>query len=298
MLDQLLGRAELKERIDSLEAEKADLRDRLDAEERRRKDAVTDRQAAQRRVNELQDRVTQLEDRVERLQGEESSLTYRRREDCAHGRLGAVLDRLESIESDPESVLTAVVTDDRSVPEPVSEAFGDRAPLVSRAAPCVAVADDAGLCSVALSLPNPPEPSTTWSDGVELDRSWLEPTGEFTLALVRSDLFAMGVYDGRERTALYGFDSDLKSDHSKGGFSQARFERIRDDQIDSHLDRCREALRERPTDAPLFLVGEGSVLHELDDDADATATVDATGEPEPALDRAFDSFWTVTLYAI
>jgi uncharacterized small protein (DUF1192 family) len=298
MLDRLLGRAELKDRIESLEAEKERLQSRLDAEKERRADAVTDKQDAQRRVNELEDRVTQLEDRVERLQGEDDSLAYRATETLQRGRLSAVLDRLEAIETDPQGVLTAVLTDDRSIPTPVREAFGERAALASRAAPCMAVADDTGLLSGALSLPNPPEASAEWDDHAAFERSWFEPTGEFTLALVRSDLFAMGVYDGRERTAFHGFDSDLKSKHSKGGFSQSRFERIREGQIDTHLDRCREALSERPDDAPLFVVGESSVLYEVSEGAQATATVDATGEPEQALERAFESFWSVDFYAI
>ena len=298
MLDRLLGRAELKDRIESLEAEKERLQSQLDAEKERRADAVTDKQDAQRRVNELEDRVTQLEDRVERLQGEDDSLAYRRTETLQRGRLSAVLDRLEAVETDPQGVLTAVLTDDRSIPTPVREAFGERAALASRAAPCMAVADDTGLLSGALSLPNPPEAFAEWDDRVAFERSWFEPTGEFTLALVRSDLFAMGVYDGRERTAFYGFDSELKSKHSKGGFSQSRFERIREGQIDTHLDRCREALSERPDDAPLFVVGESSVLYEVSGDATATAAVDATGEPEQALERAFESFWSVDFYAI
>jgi len=298
MLDELLGRAALKERIETLEAEKESLEEQLAAEQRRRKEAVTDRQDAERRVNELEDRITQLEDRVERLQGEETTLDYRRREDVSGVRLSRILDRLESIDSDPESIMTAVLTDSREIPQPVREAFGERATLVSRAAPCLAVADDTGLVSAAFDLPNPPEAFTTWSDGVELQRSWLEPTGTYTLALVRSDLFAMGVYDGDEQTAFHGFDSDLKSKHSKGGFSQSRFERIREGQIDTHLERCRAALKERPEDTPLFVVGESSVLHEVSREADATAAVDATGDPEQALDSAFDSFWTVTLYAI
>ena len=298
MLDQLLGRAALKERIETLEGEKADLEAQLESEQRRRKEAVTDKQDAERRVNELEDRVTQLRDRVERLQGEDHTLDYRSRESVSGVRLSRILDRLQSIKGDPESILTAVVTDDRDISQPLREAFGERATLVSRAAPCLAIADDAGLVSAAFDLPNPPAAFTTWSDSVDLKRSWLEPTGEYTLALVRSDLFAMGVYDGDEQTAFHGFDSDLKSKHSKGGFSQSRFERIREGQIDTHLERCRVALQERPEDAPLFVVGEQSVLHEVSREADATAAVDATGEPEQALDRAFDSFWTVTLYGI
>jgi len=298
MFDELFGRAELKERIEALEDEKSQLSEQLDAERKRRKDAVTDRQAAERRVNELEDKITQLRDRIERLEAGERSIEYRRREQFSPARVEAVLDRLLSIEGDEQSILTAVLADDHGTPRALRDGFGERAALVSRAAPCLAVTDDAGMVSVAVDVPNPPEPFARWSDSVDIERSWFEPTGEFTLALVRSDLFAMGVYEGRKRTAFHGFDSELKSNHSKGGFSQSRFERIRDGQIDTHLERCQEALKERPADAPLFVVGERSVLGAVADAADATAAVDATGDPEPALDQAFESFWTVTVYGI
>jgi len=107
----------------------------------------------------------------------------------------------------------------------------------------------------------------------------------------------MGTYDGDERTAFHGFDSALKSQHSKGGFSQARFERLRDEQIDDHLERCRAALDEREGDR-LYVVGEGSVLGAFGGLADATATVDATGEPEDALREAWEAFWTVPLRVV
>ena len=191
--------------------------------------------------------------------------------------------------------MTGVGADDP--PDSVRSAFGERVSLVTEAAPCLAVTDDAGLVSATLSVPAPPAPFAEWADGFRFERSWFEPTDEFTLALIRSDLFAMGEYDGRERTAFHGFDSELKSQHSKGGFSQARFERLRDEQIDSHVDRCLEALGERSTD-PLYVVGERTVLSSFSAVADVTATVDATGEPEAALDDAFRDFWTVRLRAI
>ena len=295
MLDELLGRADLKDRIEELEEEKRHLERQLEAEQERRADAASGRQEAERRANRLEDRIADLEGTVERLEGEEGSLDYRRRERLRGERLDAVLDRLETVETDPEGALTAYVDDE--TPVAVRDAFGERATLIAEAAPCLAVTDDAGLVSAALSVPAPPGPFTEWGEGFRIDRSWFEPTGAFTLALVRSDLFAMGEYDGRERTAFHGFDSELKSQHSKGGFSQARFERLRDEQIDTHVDRCLEALDERTTD-PLYVVGERTVLSGFSEVADVTATVDATGDPEPALEDAFRDFWTVRLRTI
>ncbi len=297
MLDELLGRAPLKDRIEELEAETERLQNQLEAEERRRADAKTARQEAEREVNRLQDRVTELEDRVERLQAEEGEREVVSEAHLGRGELTAVLDRLGSYRGDPESVFSAYVADERALPDAVREAFRGRTPLVRRAAPCLAVTDEHDLLAATLSVPLAPAAFATWSDGVEIERDWFEPSGRFTLALVRSDVFAMGSYDGRERTAFHGFDSDLKEQHSKGGFSQARFERLRDEQIDNHLERCRAALAEREGD-PLYLVGERSVIWELSDLAAVTRPVDATGDPEPALADAFESFWTVRLQAL
>ncbi len=297
MLDDLLGRTELKERIESLEEEKEHLERQLSAEQDRRADAVTDRQEAQRQVNRLEDRVAELEDRVGRLQSEEVEVSFRRESSVRGSRLGEVLGRVESVETGPEGLLTAYVADGHDLPDAVRAGFGDRTGLVSRAAPCLAVTDDAGLVGVCLSVPVPPEPFAGWGTSARLDRSWFQPRGSYALALVRSDLFAMGTYDGRERTAFHGFDSDLTSQHSKGGFSQARFERLRDEEIDDHLDRCRVALEERTTD-PLYVVGERSVIWEVSDLATVTTPVDATGDPEAALEDAFDDFWTVQVRAV
>ncbi|MFB6183999.1 MAG: Vms1/Ankzf1 family peptidyl-tRNA hydrolase [Haloarculaceae archaeon] len=293
MLDELLGRAALKERIADLEEENRHLQRQLDAEQERRAEAASARQDADERVNRLQDRIADLEGKVAGGD-DDADLAYRHTETLRGGRLAAVLDRLESVATDAEGAFTAVVDDGHDLPDAVENAFGDHAGLIARAAPCLAVTDDAGVVGACLSVPDRPAPFASWSDGFAFERTWFEPRGQFALALVRSDLFALGVYDGRERTAFQGFDSDLKSEHSKGGFSQARFERLRDAQIRDHVDRCREALSDVPADR-LYVVGERSVVGEFTDRADATATVDATGEPEAALDDAFRAFWTVRL---
>lgn len=301
MLDRLLGRAELKAEIEALEgtleeleAERDELERELERAESRRKRAVTERQDAQHRANKLEDRIEQLEDTVDRLQSEETTLSVRHETTLRGHRLGEVLARLESVETGPQGALTAYVADGHDIPREVREAFGERTALVSRAAPCLALADDAELVAVCLRLPVPPEPFVEWGDEFVIEREWCQPRGRYTLALVRSDLFAMGTYQGDERTAFHGFDSALKSQHSKGGFSQARFERLRDEQIDEHLDRCLAALEERETDR-LFVVGERSILGEFMGRADATAAVDATGDPEDALSDAWRDFWSVQL---
>jgi len=302
MFDELLGRAELKRRIEELEEEKHHLERQLEAESERRSDAVSDRQAAEKRVNQLEDRITELEDRVERSEADTDTATDRsvRGTDSLRGdRLAEVLDRLRSVETGPEGALSAAIVDEeRSLPETVDSAVGDCGPLVRRAAPTVLYTDDAGLVAVCLRPPLMPEAFVDWNDGFRVDESWFRPTETLVFGVVRADVFAVGVYEDGERVDSEGFETAVKSDHSKGGFSQGRFERIRDEQIAEHLDEARERLTDRIESvdpSQVILTGEMSVVSELDDLADHTASTDAGGKPTAALEHAFRDFWTTRL---
>jgi peptide subunit release factor 1 (eRF1) len=294
MLDDLLGRTALRERIEKLEEELHHTERRLEAEQERRRDAASARQDAEERVNRLEDRIADLEGRLGGSK-EAPDLGFRNEESLRGRRLENVLSRLESVESGPEGLLSAMIADE--VPKPVADRLGDRTALVRRAAPCLLYTDDAGLVAAALVPPVVPDAFTEWADRFRLERRWFQPTGRHAVALVRADLFALGVYEGGERVDYAGFTSDVMGEHSKGGFSQARFERIRDGQIADHLERAREELEDVDAEA-VYLTGERVVLTEFEDLATATKPVDATGRPEEALDEAVHGFWTTRLYAL
>ena len=295
MLDELLGRASLKSEVEALESEVESLSGQLEGERERRRDAVRARQEAQERVNRLEDRIADLEGQLERAREGEPTLRFRGTETLAGDRLREVLDRLESVETGEEGAFTAVV--EERPDEATREAFGERAPLLERAAPCLALTDDAGLVSAAVRPALPPAPFAAWDDRFRVEREWFLPAGEFAVALVRSDLFAYGEFDGAERGDFEGFSGDVMGNHSKGGFSQARFERRRDEQVEEHLDRCREAIEERDPDR-LIVVGQRTVIDEFDERALATAAVDATGDPEAALMDAVRDFFSAELFLV
>jgi peptide subunit release factor 1 (eRF1) len=294
MIDDLLGRTELKERIEELREERDSYEAQLEAERERRAEAASARQDAEERVNRLEDRVTELEDRVERAETSEETRGFARVARLGPGERAAVLDRLRSVESGPETLLTAMVAEPGDA---VREAFGDRAPLVARAAPCLALTDDHGVVRAALDPPFPPDPFVSWGAGFRLDESWFEPPARHAVALVRADRFALGVYDGGERVDRTVLTADVEENHSKGGFSQARYERRRDEQIAAHLDRVRAALAE--VDAPLVLTGDRASLDALSDvEALARTPVDASGDPEDALAAARRDALATGLYVL
>ena len=293
MLDELLGRAELKSRIEELETQRETLESQLTAETERRKTAVRERQDAAERINQLEDRIAGLEGELEHVRDDEADRSFRSVQTLPRERTRDVLARLHSYRTGAEAALTAVVTDE--IPDDAAELFDDEVVLLDRASPCVLCADDAGIVRVMLSPPLLPETFVTWDDRFQLDSQWFLPKGEFTFALVRSDLFACGQYAGDERLDFEGFESDVMGRHSKGGFSQARFERRREEQIDDHREAVEKALGALSPEK-LILVGDRRVIGNLDVSADVTATVDASGTPKAALTAAFDDFWKTRLY--
>lgn len=295
MFDALLGKQSLKERISELEDELERREAQLEAEQERRAEAARKRQTAEERINRLEDRIADLEGQLERAREGERVLEYRHTATLTRGRLEAVIDRLQSVRAPPEGALTAFV--EGRPPDDIRSILGERTALVDRATPCLVVADDAGLIAATVDPPRPPDPFLTRSDRFDLERGWFHPEGQFAFALVRSDIFAYGEYDGPTREFYTGFTSDVQGAHSKGGYSQPRFERRRDEQIDSHLEKCRETLADRDPDS-LLIVGQRTILNEFADMAELTAPVDATGSPESALDDAFEDFWRATVHGL
>ena len=153
MLDDLLGRTELKEEIAALESDVESLENQLEAEKQRRADAVTDRQSAQERANRLEDRVTELEDRVQRLQSEESGQRFRAEQELIGRRLGEILARLDSVETEPEGALSAFVPDGHDLPEAVRDAVGERAGLSVAPRPAWCSPTTPGWCRSVCARP-------------------------------------------------------------------------------------------------------------------------------------------------
>lgn len=299
MFSWLLDRGDRQETIDELEAELAECREelervesQLEAADERRREAVRARQEAQEERNRLRDRVEQLEADLERA-GSDQQVQLRGEATLGPRAARRVVEALSGFETEPDGAYTAMIEADR--PEAVVDHFGERVALVDRATPCLLLFDRDGLIEVALSPPVTPEPFATWQSTFDIEPDWFVPHTPHWFAIVRNDLAALGRFDGDDLAFHDGFESNVQGRHSKGGFSQARFERRRAEQVEDHLDRARDLLETVPTEVPLILTGSESALDVLSVESRARATVDASGGPEDALDAAFRSFWQTRL---
>lgn len=272
----------------------------MEAENRRRADAVTEKQRAERRVNKLESKIHELEDRLER-ETEESRAEFRRVETLGGERLEGVLNLLESMESEGENLATAYV---EAGGEPGLDLGGEEEALLRRVDSgrgYVVYVDDYGLLRVCLVPPLPVEKqSVEHSSRFEVDRSLFRPDGQHAVAAIRSDTYAAGVYDG-DRLAYSSVSSNVKGGHSKGGWSQGRFERRREEQIEGHVEEAVKEYQEMvgSYDPGLVaVVGERKVAKLFAEEvgADVTKAVDARGTGEEFLSDAYEKLWAARIY--
>lgn len=295
MLDELLGRAPLQEEIEQLSAEIEQLEAQLSAESDRRRAAVRDRQAAEERVNDLEDRIAGLEGELQSVKGEREGPTFFHTGSRSYRSIVEYLELVRSVRTSDETALTAAFDED--IPSDVEKLLNGRTELLRSILPCILCIDTSRLIRVAFVPPRQPAPFEMWKDRFELEDQWFLPADDEVFAVVRSDLFAIGSVHSGTISYEDGFTSDVMNTHSKGGFSQARFERRRDEQIREHIDRVEETLAAYDPDS-LILTGDHHVLKQLDVTPASKTAVDASGAPRDALTNAFDSFWQTRVFLV
>ncbi|MDY6775877.1 MAG: Vms1/Ankzf1 family peptidyl-tRNA hydrolase [Halobacteria archaeon] len=311
LIDRLLGRTTLKERIQELEDENESLRNRLEAEEERRSDAVRQKQEAEREINRMEDRIHELEDRVERAEDEAEERHrhgFRYVDELLPGQTRKAVSLVSSIEGSGESLTTAYVYPGDDLPNPEdysSESLGLLRGIDSETG-LVVLRDDSRLISACLSPPlRVDETRVSYGDTFEVDRFLFEPPERYVLGVVRAGSFSVGYYEGGDPVETEYVTTNVKSQHSKGGWSQSRFERIRDEQIDEHVERSVEAL-ERLLDTVgsddgllVAVVGHEALIDEVAQRTDTdvfTKPSDARGEKKELLEDGRESLWSSRLY--
>lgn len=247
---------ELEEEVDRLEDEVESWRNRFEAEEDRRKQLSREKQEAEKELNRLKDRIRSLEEGEE----DEVSGEKNRFEEVEYERAKRILEKLGTFRG--ENIYTVHARDglaglDRQ--ELKNSLTREDLIFVQDLESSVAFVDP-DLFSLAFRTRPFFEPGFHAGEKFETGKllEFMEEEKTWVLAsLGDTKIF-------RETNGEYELLDEVKSrvdrEHSKGGFSQGRFERKREEQVSEHAEAVNEELEDMEN---IYLLGNENLCSEL-----------------------------------
>lgn len=253
---------ELEERIEELEDEKESWRKRFEAEKERRSELSRKKQEAEEELNRLKQKLEDEETEDESGDGEKS-LDFEKLE---FREARKVLEKLGSLESDKRELVTVYSPgelEDLSDLKSLKNSVDRETYSVLQKRESFVAFIDAELGVFILEM------SPFFNERVEVAESFqVRELLEFLESGKRWALVSAGetvVYreeDG-EVEEIDRIKSRVEKEHSKGGFSQGRFERKRDEQIENHVEKTEELLEGYED---VFVVGDRRFCEDLPGD--------------------------------
>ncbi len=285
--DKLFNRKELKKkieilqiRINELESENRLLSTRLSKQEVRAKKAVSDKQEADLTLKKAEERIDNLEYTLEN-QKEETQKTddFKRSVTLTNAQSCDLLSQIGSIRSRNEDLVTVYLRPNESftdLNEFDIELEQDVKYLMQRieSPTGMALFYDMKRLGMVRMLMTPPFPivESKWKLARVFDTAQLQELLEqnpvFCILLAHAGETFIGISD-RERVIEYKIvRSSVKEKHTKGGMSQRRFERLRDEDVRHHAEKARgvfEALVEEYKNELKMVVasGEHNLIKEI-----------------------------------
>ena len=285
MFGKLFNRKELEKkieilqaRIDELESENRVLSTRLSKQEGRAKRAVSDKQDADLALKKAEKEIENLERTLENLKEEtqktdDLALTFKRAVTLTNAQSCDLLSQIGSVRSRKEDLVTVYLRPNESFTdlngfESTTELEQDVKYLMQRieSPTGMALFYDMKRVGMVRMLMTPPFPirESKW----KLDRVFdttqlqelLEQNQVICIVLAHAGETFIGI-SNREAVIDYKVvRSSVKEKHTKGGMSQRRFERLRDEDIKHHAEKARgvfEALVDKYKNELKMVVASG-----------------------------------------
>ncbi|ALK06682.1 MAG: peptide chain release factor-like protein [Methanosarcina sp. 795] len=227
----------------------------LEKKEALARQAVADRQEAEALLNQERIRTQTLSHELETLRSEsEGKLKFRGIETLSPQAVQAYLSRLKSFHAPADDLLTVYLPSGTRLSEIMSEKILERVEEGNRTlldrleseTGVVLFYDFHRMICEAIAPPLPIA-SPTWQLGDNFEVALLEESLSkdyriLILILHAGESFIGFTPDARVFDIRELIRSSVKEKHSKGGFSQRRFERLREEDIAHHVDKVVEAL--------------------------------------------------------
>ncbi|AKB12744.1 MAG: Vms1/Ankzf1 family peptidyl-tRNA hydrolase [Methanosarcina thermophila] len=247
--------ARLKSQIVRLELDLQSAKSQLEKKEALARQAVADRQEAEALLNQERIRTQTLSHELETLRSEsEGKLKFRGIETLSPQAVQAYLSRLKSFHAPADDLLTVYLPSGTRLSEIMSEKILERVEEGNRTlldrleseTGVVLFYDFHRMICEAIAPPLPIA-SPTWQLGDNFEVALLEESLSkdyriLILILHAGESFIGFTPDARVFDIRELIRSSVKEKHSKGGFSQRRFERLREEDIAHHVDKVVEAL--------------------------------------------------------
>lgn len=249
----------LEDEIEDLEGEKESYRKRYEAEKERRSKLSREKQEAEEKLNRLEHSSDEEDD-----QGESAKIEKPEFKDLSFQKAREVLKRLDSMESSEEDLVTVYSPEElgqisdlrvlkNSVPKNQYSALQENRSFVAFSDPVLGVfmLKMSAFFTDRVSVNDSFKPERLL-DFIEAEKYWC------TVSAGETEIYREenGVFEQVER-----IKNRVDREHSKGGFSQGRFERKRDEQIEQHIDQVSEALEDF---SDVYLIGDKKLCKELE----------------------------------
>jgi len=262
IIGKISGKGRLEIEIDTLNSRIADLelalqgaKNQLEKKEALARQAVADRQEAESRLNQELVRTYTLSHELETIRAEsQDRLRFREIETLSPAAIQAYLSKLSSLHSPSNDLLTAYLPPGTRLSAVLPEKTLDLVKeetrsLLDRLETETGIVFFYDLHNVISEAIVPPFPLTSpaWYLQNNFEVTPLEENLSSSCRLLVLVLHAGESFIGFASDSLT-FDtqefikSSVKEKHSKGGFSQRRFERLREEDIAHHMDKVFEAL--------------------------------------------------------
>lgn len=254
---------ELENKISALEEDKESWKKRFESEEDRRKELSRKKQKAEEELNRLKDKLRSaesVEDNTEKPDNNSEGF-----ESLSFTEARNMLQKLDSMESGEKDMVTVYspdklddLEDVRGLKNSISK---DQFSKIEDLEGFVAFLDQDTGNTVLKMTPfyRPKFVLEEFFDVADILEFFKEEKIWVIVSAGNTRIY-------REQSGRVEEVESIKSrvnrEHSKGGFSQGRFERKRDEQIDSHVDQVKEELKEMNEDN-IYLLGEKSLCKEL-----------------------------------
>lgn len=263
MFDKLLGKKELEEHIRTLIAQIEQLRSenestlaRLASKDETTRKAITQKQVVEEELNSAKKKIETLEHKISVLSKDVSlDITFRNMSSIPIQSMAKYVYQIESLRALDNSLVTAYLPPGQSLSglengrEPLESPGHETMGLVDKIVSPTGIAvfyDTGGMVREAVA-PFLPLDVSSWQMDVRFDTVPLQELMvrkvNICVLLAHAGESFIGITDNPGSFADYQIvRSSVKGKHTKGGWSQRRFERLRDEDIQHHVIKVKDVL--------------------------------------------------------